>query len=30
MSVGQIGIKLGKMLRKNLGLTIGELGGGNN
>lgn len=30
MSIGQLGIKIAKVLRKNLGLTIGELGGSNN
>lgn len=29
MSIGQLGIKIAKTLRKNLGLTIGELGGSN-
>jgi len=27
MSIGQLGIKIAKTLRKNLGLTIGEIGG---
>lgn len=27
MSIGQLGIKIAKTLRKNLGLSIGEIGG---